>query len=117
MAYVPKFSHLFKILLRRTDPAAAEGLFLEGSIEFEAGNHEDALLMFTYGTRLDPGFAGNYYNRAVTLEKRAAPPSACLAAWRDYLAAAQRDPRQKEEARRTARARISELGGEGGGDR
>ncbi|MBX3728457.1 MAG: hypothetical protein KF858_04660 [Candidatus Sumerlaeia bacterium] len=109
MAWAPRLSHLIKILLRRRDPAAAEGLFLEGSIEFENGDAETARLMFLYGTRLDPDMAGNFYNLAVATEKLDGNSPRTLAAWEAYLAAAERDPRQPQETRNKVREHVRTL--------
>jgi len=109
MAWAPRFSHLFKILLRIRDRPAAEGLFLEGSIEFEAGNVESARLMFYYGTRLDPDMAGNFYNLAVVEEKTRGAHAKTVEAWENYLAAAGRDPRQGAEAQAKVRAHVAEM--------
>ncbi|MDK2970921.1 MAG: hypothetical protein PWP23_676 [Candidatus Sumerlaeota bacterium] len=109
MAYVPKLRHLFKIMFGIRDSQAAEGLFLEGSIEFESGDIESARLMFTYGTRLDPNLAGNFYNLGAVAEKCNAPAAERIAVWERYLAAAARDPRQPEETRERVRQRIQEL--------
>lgn len=109
MAFTPRFGLLLKVLLRRRDPAAAEGLFLEGSAEYEAGDLESARLAFAYGTRLDPGLAGNFHNLAVVLEKQRGPGKEALRAWRAYLAAADRDPRQPEDAKARARERVREI--------
>lgn len=109
MAYVPKLRHLFKILFRLRDRDAAEGLFLEGSVEFDAGNYRDARLMFSYGTRLDPDMAGNFYNLAVVTEKLEGEAASAIAAWEDYVEAAGRDSRQSEATREKVRAHIREL--------
>lgn len=109
MPYVPKFAHLLKILLRRRDTQAAEGLFLEGSIEYESGDLESARLMFYYGTRLDPNLAGNFYNLAVVVERQQGASPAAIRAWEEYLAAAERDPRQGEETRRNVREHLAQL--------
>lgn len=109
MAWAPRFSHLFKVLFRIRDVAAAEGLFLEGSIEFEAGNLDTARLMFFYGSRLDPETAGNFYNLAVVEEKTKGMHRDTLKAWEDYLAAAARDPRQSAEAREKVRGHVEEM--------
>lgn len=109
MAYVPKFRHLFKILFHVRDSAAAEGLFLEGSIEFEAGDIETARLMFYYGTRLDPRLAGNFYNLAVAEERLHGPGPRAINAWENYLAAAEHDKRQSAEAKSKASEHLRQL--------
>ena len=109
MAFTPRFSLLLKLLLRRRYTAAAEGLFMEGSIEFEAGDLESARLAFTYGTRLDPRFAGNFHNLALTIERMDGPGPAALAAWREYLRVADLDPRQSAEAKAKVRAHLAKL--------
>lgn len=109
MAYVPRWAHLIKMTLGVRDRAAAEGLFLSGSLAYESGELDDARLMFTYGTRLDPTLAGNFFNLAVTLEKLGAPRADKRRAWQRYLAAAENDPKQTDEARSRARARLDAL--------
>lgn len=109
MSYTPRFRHLFKMLVGLRDPQAAEGLFLEGSIEFEAGDLETARTMFLYGTRLDPRMAGNFYNLAVATERLGRPNKEVLRRWEDYLAAAQRDPRQSATQIDLARKHLAEL--------
>ena len=110
MPYVPKFRHLFKILFRRRDPAAAEGLFLEGSIEYEGGDLESARTMFLFGTQLDPNLAGNFFNLAVVTEKIEGPSSPkTIKAWRDFIDAAARDPRQSPAAVEKVRAHVAAL--------
>ncbi len=113
MAFVPRFSLLFKILFRIRDRAAAEGLFLRGSVAFEAGEVEDARLIFTYGKALDPTLAGNHYNYAVTLERLGAPAAQKRRAWEEYLAAAEKDPKQGEEHKRVAEERLRRIMDEG----
>jgi hypothetical protein len=108
MAWAPRFGLLFKILLRRRDPAAAEGLFLEGSVEFESGDAETARLMFYYGTKLDPTFAGNFYNLAAATEKLSGASAATLTAWEAYLRVAEGDARQPAQTI----ARVREHAGE-----
>lgn len=109
MAYVPRWSHLLKMTLGLRDRSAAEGLFYSGSLAFESGDLDDARLIFTYGTRLDPTLAGNFYNLAVTLEKLNAPIAERRRAWQRYLAAAERDPHQTDEAKERARARLATI--------
>lgn len=109
MAYVPKLTHLFKIMLRMRDRAAAEGLFLEGSIEYEGGDTENARLMFYYGTRLDPTLAGNFYNYAAATEKLKGPGEETIAAWEAYLDAATRDRLQPADQREKVRVHVAEL--------
>jgi len=109
MAYVPKFRHLIKLVFGMRDPAAAEGLFLEGSIEFESGELETARTMFLYGTRLDPNLAGNFYNLAVATERLGRPRDEVVGRWEAYLEAADRDPRQSQEARERVRKHLATL--------
>lgn len=109
MAYVPRWAHLLKMTLGIRDRSAAEGLFLSGSIAFESGELDDARLMFTYGTRLDPTLAGNFFNLAVTLEKMTAPAADRRRAWQRYLAAAEHDRKQSDDAKARARARLDAL--------
>ncbi len=109
MTYVPRLRHLLKIALRLRDPQAAEGLFLEGSIEFESGDVETARLMFYYGTRLDPRLAGNFYNYAVATETLNRPMKEIVLAWENYLSAAEKDPRQSATAIDRARRHVAEL--------
>lgn len=91
------------------DSAAAEGLFLEGSIEFENGDVETARLMFYYGTRLDPTLAGNFYNLAVAEEKLHGSGAKAIAAWEKYLDVAERDPRQSDEAKEKVREHLNKI--------
>lgn len=114
MPYIPKFSHLFKVLLRVRDRQAAEGLFLEGSIEFESGDPEAARRMFLYGTRLDPAFAGNFYNLAVAMEKLNGASRETVDAWEAYLHVAESDSKQSEETRQKVRQHVRDLKAEGG---
>ncbi|MBI5153610.1 hypothetical protein HZA57_00095 [Candidatus Poribacteria bacterium] len=109
MPYIPKLRHLFKILFRVRDPQAAEGLFLEGSIEFDNGQFETARMMFFFGTRLDPGLAGNFHNLAVTIEKIEGPGRKALTAWENYLRAAKSDTRQSAGAQERAAKHASDL--------
>lgn len=109
MAYKPRFSHIFKVLFGRKDVAAAEGLFMEGQIEFESGNQDEALLMFYFGKRLNPAFAGNFYNYAVALEKTKAPTPKALAAWKDYLRVADQDIKQTAETKARVKKHVEEL--------
>ena len=109
MAYVPRWSHLIKMTFGLRDRAAAEGLFYSGSIAFESGELDDARLMFTYGTRLDPTLAGNFYNLAITLEKLKAPVAERRRAWQRYLAAAETDKNQNSDSKERARARLAAL--------
>ncbi len=109
MAYKPRFSHIFKVLFRRQDVAAAEGLFMEGQIEFESGNQEEALLMFYFGKRLNSQFAGNFYNYAVALEKTKGPSKKALQAWKDYLRVAEHDVKQSTDAKDRIRKHVAEL--------
>ncbi len=109
MAFVPRFSLLFKILFRIRDRAAAEGLFLRGSVAFEEGEFEDARMIFAYGKSLDPTLAGNHYNYAVTLQRLGVPVAQRRRAWEEYLAAAAKDPKQSEDHKRLARQELERL--------
>ncbi|MEQ8821697.1 MAG: hypothetical protein RLY93_15785 [Sumerlaeia bacterium] len=109
MPFAPKPAHLLTILLRRRDRAAAEGLFLEGSAEYEAGNLADARSMFLFGSLLDRTLAGNHFNYAVTVEKMEGEGRASLKAWRRYLKAANADPKQTEENKAVARGRVAAI--------
>mgnify|MGYP006288040485 CR=1 FL=1 len=109
MAYVPRFKTLFKVLFHVRDSAEAEGLFLEGSIEYENGNLEDARKMFLFGSRLDPHLAGNHYNLAIVTEKLQGASEKTIKAWEDYLEAAPHDPRQNVATREKVRKHIAEL--------
>lgn len=109
MAYKPRFSHLVKILFGLQDPAAAEGLFMEGQIEFESGNKEEAELMFYFGKKLNKRFAGNYYNYAVAVEKTKGPCKKALAAWKEYLGVAPHDPKQPLETQERVRQHVQQL--------
>jgi hypothetical protein len=113
MAFVPRFSLLFKILFRIRDRSAAEGLFLRGSVAFEEGEFEDARMIFAYGKSLDPTLAGNHYNYAVTLDRLGAPVAQRRRAWLEYLAAAQMDPKQSQEHQRMAAETLRRLKAEG----
>jgi len=93
----------------KKDPNASQGLFLEGKIEYDNGNTEDARLMFYYGMKLDPEFAGNYYNYAVAEEKKNGQCSTTLKAWEKYLEIAQNDPNQKEEARQAVQEHVEKM--------
>ncbi len=109
MSWAPKFTLLLKIAFRLRDTAAAEGLFLEGSVEFESGNVETARLMFYYGTRLDPAMAGNFYNLAFALERIEGPTARTIAAWERYLEVARDDRRQSPADREKAAAHLAAL--------
>jgi len=109
MAYVPKFGHLWKMMFGVRDPDAAEGLFMEASIEFENGNLKDAQRMFLFGTRLDPNLGGNFYNHAVVTEKIEGASAAAIKAWERYCEAAERDPKQSREVLEKAKTHVSEL--------
>lgn len=114
MAYVPKFRHLFKILLRLRDPQAAEGLWLEGTWLHDAGDDEGALLAFHHSRLLDRRFGGAYYNYAALTEKLHGPSPRAVRAWRDYLAVAEGDPRQHPDTIAKVRHHVEALTREGG---
>ncbi len=109
MSWAPRFSHLLKIAFRLRDTTAAEGLFMEGSIEFENGNIETARLMFYYGTRLDPEMAGNFYNLAVVTERLRGPCRETIDAWERYIAVAEKDARQSADSCEKARQHLAQL--------
>lgn len=97
MPYKPKMRHLFLILFRRRDPAAAEGLFYEGTFLAERGEEEDARMAFRHSALLDPRFAGARYNYAALTEKTLGAAKETIEAWEDYARVALGDPRQRRE--------------------
>ena len=109
MAWAPRLSHLIKILFRVRDKSAAEGLFMEGSVEFEEGNTETARLMFYYGSRLDPDMAGNFYNYAIASETLKGPSDETVDAWESWLEAAERDPKPPQGLKDKVREHIHQL--------
>lgn len=109
MAYGPKLSHLFKILVGRRDPQAAEHLFYEGTWLNDQGDFAGARDAFRHAAQLDPGFAGALYNVAALTERLEGKTPAALAAWRAYLAAAPNDRRQKAEAIARVREHVAQL--------
>lgn len=111
MAYRPRFAHLWKVMFGLKDHAAAEGLFLEGQLEYEAGNTADAKLMFYFGRRLNPAFAGNFYNYAVVIEKTEGQTRKALKAWEEYLGAAAGDPKQSAELQERVRKHVEDMKG------
>lgn len=113
MPYRPKLGLLWRVLLRRRDPIAAEGLFFEGTWLAEQGEFADALKAFQHAVRLDPNFGGAWYNIAALTERLEGPGPAALAAWRDYLAHGEADPRQRRDALLRVAAHVKELEGEG----
>lgn len=96
MPYAPKLRHLFKILFRVRDKNAAEGLFFEGTYLAERGEEDAAREAFRHAMRLDPDFGGAAWNYAALTEKKLGACAETVAAWREFIAAAQRDGRQRE---------------------
>lgn len=109
MPYVPKFRHLFRILFRRRDARAAEGLWFEGTWLSEQGEDKDARMAFRHSALLDPEFAGARYNYAALTEKLEGPGTEALAAWEAYLEIAPTDPRQHRETVEKVRDHVREL--------
>ncbi len=97
MPYVPKVRVLVRILFRRKDPALAESLWLEGTWLHDNGDDEGARMAFNHSRLMDPAFAGAHYNYAALTEKKTGKSAEALAAWRDYLKAAEGDRRQARE--------------------
>jgi thiamine kinase-like enzyme len=111
MPYVPRFIHLFKILLRWRDPAAAEGLWYLGTwLHDHEKDTAGARMAFHHARLLDPTFAGAHYNHAALTELidgRAAATT--LRAWEDYLKAAESDRRQARDTVERVRRHVEEL--------
>lgn len=109
MPYVPKFRHLFKILLRIRDEQAAEGLYLEGTWLHDQGDDEGARMAFSHARLLDRRFGGASYNYAALTEKLKGPGREALRAWEDYLRVAPGDPRQARDTIDKVRGHVEEL--------
>jgi hypothetical protein len=113
MPYVPKFKHLFKILFRRRDPAAAEGLYFEGTWLHDTGDEQGARMAFNHARLLDPAFGGAWYNYAALTEKLTGAGKETIKAWEAYVLSAEKDPRQNRETIEKVRQHIRELRGKG----
>lgn len=109
MPYVPKLKILFAIMLRRTDARAAEGLFYEGTWLSEQGDHAGARMAFRHAMLLDRGFGGAAWNHAALTEKLTGASAETLEAWREYVAAAANDPRQRRDTVSKAQAHVAQL--------
>lgn len=114
MPYVPKMRHLFKILLRLRDVEAAEGLWLEGTWLHDNGDEEGALMAFNHSRLLDRKFGGAHYNFAALTEKLNGTSPATIRAWREYITAAEEDPRQSAETIDKVRRHLERMTREGG---
>jgi tetratricopeptide (TPR) repeat protein len=96
-------------MLRRTDTRAAEALFYEGTWLSEQGDHEGARMAFRHAMLLDRSFGGAAWNHAALTERLTGASQETLAAWREYLAAAANDPRQRRDTVAKAQAHAAEL--------
>ncbi|CAN5453617.1 hypothetical protein BH09SUM1_BH09SUM1_06640 [soil metagenome] len=98
-----------KILFRRRDVLAAEGMWLEGTWLAENGDDKGARDAFSYARLLDRRFGGAFYNYAALTEKLAGKSRVTVKAWKDYLAMADTDPRQPRETIAKVRKHVEDL--------
>ncbi len=115
MPYVPKLRHLVKMVFRRRDRRAAEGLWYEGTWLSDCGDDEGARLAFSHARMLDPSFGGAFYNYAALTEKLKGKCPETLRAWEEYLAVAEEDTRQPRSTVGKVREHLEELHQELGG--
>ena len=109
MPYEPKLRHLFKILFRVRDVQAAEGLYFEGTYLNDQGDTKGAREAFDHARRIDRQFAGAHYNYAALTERMKGSGREALAAWKDYLKAAETDRRQARATVEAVRKHVEEL--------
>ncbi len=109
MPFVPKVSHLFKILFKRQDPKIAEELWFKGSLLADEGDEEGARLAFRYACLFDKNFGGAYWNYAALTEKKLGNCKETRDAWKAYITAAENDSRQARDNINKVRHHLADL--------